>query len=90
VDEEQIKQIILTKIGLTDSELRDFLRKLTGFYVSLTEKERKVFRSSTRTSDDDILKEFKGEITARQLEAFIKSREPKDAGGIEVIMMIHC
>jgi hypothetical protein len=89
VDSEQIKQIILAKVGLTDSELRDYLRKLSGFYVSLTPKEQEAFRSGTCASEKDALKSFGGKITAKELEAFIKSREPKDAG-VKPIMILHC
>jgi hypothetical protein len=89
VGSEEVKQIVLAQIGLTDDELRDFLRKLDGFYVSLTPKERKVFRSGTRAGAQEVAKAFGGKITARELEEFIKSREPKDVP-LKPIMVFEC
>lgn len=89
MDSEQIKQTVLAKVGLTDSELRDYLRKLSGFYISLTPKEQKAFRSGTRIPVQEVLKSFDGKITAKELEVFIKSREPKEIG-VKALMLIHC
>ncbi|MGA3044117.1 MAG: hypothetical protein ABSF54_25355 [Bryobacteraceae bacterium] len=86
---EEVKQIVLAKIGLTDDELRDFLRKLTVFYISLTEKEQKAFRATTSVSEEEAVKAFGGEITAKELEKFIKSREPKGLGA-KPLMLFEC
>lgn len=87
MDDEQIKQTILAKIGLTDSELRDYLRKLIGFYVSLTPKERELFRSGMRSFEKEALKSFHGQVTAEQLEEFIRSREPKDVPVTPILIL---
>lgn len=79
---------ILAELGLTNSELRDYLRKLSGFYVSLTPKERRAFRSGLRAFEKEALKAFHGKITAEQLEKFIKSRTPKDVP-VAPIFIVH-
>jgi hypothetical protein len=85
--DDKIKEQILKEIGLTDSELHDYLRKLSGFYNSfLTPAERKVFRAGLRAQKKEALKSFHSQITAAQLEEFIKSREPKDA---RVVMIVE-
>ena len=89
MDNNQVKQIVLAKIGLTDDELRDFLRKLTGFYISLTPKEQKVFRSGVSVPMKEALKYFDNKLTAKELEKFIKSREPKGVP-VKAIMVVHC
>jgi len=89
VDKAQIKEI-LAEIGLTDSELRDYLRKLSGFYISLTPKERKLFVTGMRSLEKEALKAFHGKITAKQLEEFIKSREPKDVPVTPIFILWKC
>ncbi|MGC9951786.1 MAG: hypothetical protein ABSF64_36020 [Bryobacteraceae bacterium] len=81
---------ILAELGLTDSEVRDYLRKLSGFYVSLTPKEREAFLSGMRAFERVALKEFHGEITAEQLEEFIRSREPKDVPVAPIFILHKC
>lgn len=77
---------ILREIGLTDSELRDYLKKLSGLYNRLTPKEQKVFSASMGSSfTKKALKSFQGEITAEQLEKFVRSREPKGAPVVFIV-----
>jgi len=68
---------ILKEIGLTDAGLRDYLKKLSAFYDSLDTHQQEVFNRSMRSSEHEALTTFGGNVTATQLEAFIKSREPK-------------
>jgi len=89
VDKEQIEQIILAKVGLTDDELRDFLAKVSVFYDGLTAKEKQKFRSSMRVSPVEVFKTFGCKITPKQLEEFIKSREPRGAS-VGPVMLVHC
>ena len=81
---------ILAELGFTDSELRDYLRKLSGFYVSLTPKERKAFLSGMRAYEKEALKPFHGKLTAKQLENFIRSREPKDVPVPPIFIIRKC
>jgi hypothetical protein len=76
---------ILGEIGLTESEVRDYLRKVTLFYETLTRAERKVFHASMRTLEEATLESFRGELTSERLEKFIKSRSPKGAPFVSVI-----
>ena len=45
--------------------------------------------SGTRIPVQEVLKSFDGKITAKELEVFIKSREPKEIG-VKALMLIHC
>ena len=86
---DEVKKIVLAKIGLTDDELRDFLAKVSVFYDGLTAKEKQKFRSSMRVSPVEVFKTFGCKITPKQLEEFIKSREPRGAS-VGPVMLVHC
>jgi hypothetical protein len=89
MSEKEIEQIILRKFGLTDKELRDFLKKLGDFYLGLTQKEQKAFLASVPVSEKESVKAFSDKITANELEQFIKSREPKGLRGAP-LMIFEC
>ncbi len=79
MDKEQVKQIVLQGIGLSDHELRNYLRKVDEFYRSLTDAERRVFDAGFSAVEEDAYSSFDGDITAEELEDFITSREPEGA-----------
>lgn len=76
---------ILKQIGLTDFQLRRYLRKLTRLYHSFTPAERRVFRAGMHSQLNDASKSFRGKITAKQLEEFIRSREPEGAQTLIIV-----
>ena len=78
MDRKKIKYV-LKQLGLTNSELVAYLGKLSGFYDTLTPKERMVFRSGMRTFEKEAVKSFHRRVTAQELEEFIRSREPAEA-----------
>jgi hypothetical protein len=67
---------VLRSMGLTDAQLRAFLRKVIRFYNRLTPEEQQVFAAGMAPVKQ-AAKQFP--MTARQLEDFIKLREPPDA-----------
>ncbi len=70
---------ILKEIGLTDPQLRAYIGKLIGFYNGLTPAEQKVFLVGVHALAGEAHKSFKTPITAAELAAFIKAREPAGA-----------
>lgn len=72
---------ILKQIGLSDSELRDYLAKVNKLFNELNKKQRRVFIASM-SSAHEALRTLSPDITAEQLEHFIRSREDESATAI--------
>jgi hypothetical protein len=79
---------LLRRIGLSDSGLRSYLRKLNNFSKSLSAAEQRVFLASL-VSAKQALKSFDNTVTAEELEEFIIARAPKSARTVMVIEGVH-
>lgn len=79
-----IEQQILDVIGLSDYDLRAYLTKLDDFFEKLTSNEKKLFLTSMATLEDAV-PFFKGKVTAKELENFIRAREPANATAVFTI-----
>lgn len=87
MDEHQIRGL-LAGIGLNESEISAYLKKVSDFYDSLTPAEQQVFRAGERAQKHEAANSFQGLVTAEELEEFIKSREP--AGAHPVFLLWKC
>jgi hypothetical protein len=66
---------ILRKIGLSDEELKEFLRKVNEFFNTLNEKERGAFVKGLK-SVEQATRELDEDLTPQDLEWFIRRHEP--------------
>ena len=67
---------ILEKMGLSDEELRELLRKINVFFNStLNEKERGAFLRGLK-SVEEAARELDEDLTPEDLERFIRKHEP--------------
>ena len=71
-------QKILMKIGLTDAELRDMQTKFHHYAASLNPKQIKSLVASMPTAKQ-AAKTLGPDITADELEKFIRAHAPHDA-----------
>jgi phage antirepressor YoqD-like protein len=66
---------ILKQMGLSDGELREFLRKINVFFNhTLNDEERRAFLRGLK-SVEDAARELKN-VTPERLEKFIREHEP--------------
>lgn len=79
---------LLRRIGLSDSGLRSYLRKLNNFSKKLSAAERRVFLASTGTIRQ-ALRSFDNTVTAEELEEFIRERAPQSAPAVIIIRGVH-
>ena len=79
---------LLRRIGLTDSGLRSYLRKLNNFSKRLNAAERRVFLASL-VSPKQALKSFDNTVTAKELEEFMTARASKSVPVVMVIRGVH-
>ena len=78
---------VLRKMGFTDTQLREFLKKVFRFYNRLTPEEQRVFQAGmTPAMFRAAAKQFP--MTARELETFIEEREPPDAPFVILIRKV--
>ena len=77
---------ILKLIGLTEKQLRDYLKRMDRLFRRMSKKEQRVFLAGKRACDKAAVRSFRGEITAAELEEFIRSREPKNA---QAVFLLH-
>lgn len=67
---------LLKKIGLSDEEIRDLLKKLHAFVGTLNPKQKRAFEKSLLPSREAAARRLK-DISPEQLEEFIRDRSPK-------------
>ena len=67
---------ILEQMGLSDGELREFLRKINDFFHhTLNDKERRAFLKGLK-SVEEAARELDKDVTPERLEKFIREHEP--------------
>jgi anthranilate phosphoribosyltransferase len=70
-----MEEDILKQMGLSDEELREFLRKINVFFNdTLNDKEREAFLLGLK-SKGEAAHELKG-VTSERLEKFLRGHEP--------------
>jgi hypothetical protein len=69
-----MEEKILRQIGLSDVEIRAYLKKLYKFFKGLTKAEQAVFLASMGTKED-ALRSFKNTVTLPELEEFLRNLE---------------
>ena len=74
-------QQILEKMGLTEDELRDLLRKFNEFVNRLNKAQRAAFLAGIRGKEESTA-ELDEDVTPRHLEEFMRKYAPH--GGILV------
>jgi phage antirepressor YoqD-like protein len=74
---------ILERMGLSDEELREFLRKINIFYNTLNDKERLAFLKGLK-SVREAADQLDEDVTPERLEEFIRNHEP------EIIVFAIC
>ena len=79
---------LLRRIGLSDSGLRSYLRKLNNFSKRLSAAEKRGFLASIGTMKQ-ALRSFDNTVTAEELEEFITERAPQSAPPVIVIRGVY-
>lgn len=72
---------ILKQIGMSDAEVRAYLKKLDQFFEALGPKEKRVFLAGMHTVQE-ALHSFQGNVTAEELLHFLKERTPPSATAV--------
>ncbi len=67
---------LLSKIGLSDEELRDLLEKLQAFIATLNPQQKRVLEKSL-VSSREAAESLKEDVSPKQLEKFIRERSPE-------------
>ena len=80
----ELNQTILHQTGLSERELRDYVRKLIAFYGKLSPGQKRVFLCSMH-SRRDAIRSFDPDLTAGQLTQFLRAlMGPEEASQIVV------
>lgn len=88
--DQTLEQKFLKEVGFeNDEQLRRYLRKLCEFMQSLNPSEKRVFLATLPTTED-ALRSFQLDITAAQLEDFMRKREGACANTILHAHRINC
>jgi len=79
-------QQILRRMKLSEEDLQDLFNKLNQFFDSLNPRQRRAYRNSQQ-SIDHAARELGDDITAEELEAFLRKHAPKR--GIICVVCAH-
>jgi len=75
---------IFQQIGLSEPELKKYLRKLRKFYTGLNNVEQRVLMASLGTKEE-AMRSFHPNLTAEELQRFLERVE----GGQSIVFKIH-